>query len=492
MVSAFQWIMKKVTKVFSRSTNSLFYTLLYREILKEIQEITKNEDDSVVIFREFGKRSAYESCERHSSIFKFMPGDPKKVLDYFSILWVIVFGMEIGDFSYETIPKKGKYNDYILTILKNPICAGYGNDPEDTFNFTNLSAKSEGCSSGLAGMLESVANFILKTKKVEFRISITERECIAKGQGALKLDCCIYDYSEWKKIKSSNVKERISSEVRIKEQPQVKEDGFVQETKLDFVEKIQDSLSLDKIEEILNEPLESIKEKVSEIIRDKLNMDPENFFDYFRNYEDDMLRIIGFLVVHLLNEYGGIIEKILKNDIFSKVVGYLFNHFKEMTFLFIPLDVANDYHRLLIDFLDGLAPSEMVDNIRSYEGKDDINFLFEGAGMALENLGVNFAELKGNVWEELKKERDDRLITADQSLIDQSQEKFPKVIQIIQEVLMLISEILTLPIRMIVSEGHYGVKTAVNSVISEEEGGLFERVKDRLDTIFDTVQELKM
>ncbi|MCP4634531.1 MAG: hypothetical protein GY855_16505, partial [candidate division Zixibacteria bacterium] len=104
-MGAFQWLIKRVMKVFSHSTNSLFYTLLYRELLNEIQEITKNEDDSVLIFREFGKRSAYESCERHSSIFKFMPGNPEKILEYFEVLWMVVFGQEMGEHSYEEIKK---------------------------------------------------------------------------------------------------------------------------------------------------------------------------------------------------------------------------------------------------------------------------------------------------------------------------------------------------------------------------------------------------
>ena len=63
------------------------------------------------------------------------------------------------------------------------------------------------------------------------------------------------------------------------------------EAESDFIEKIQEILSLDKIEELLDEPLEGVKEKVAELIRDKLNMEPERFFDYFKNYEDDMIRI---------------------------------------------------------------------------------------------------------------------------------------------------------------------------------------------------------
>ena len=55
---------------------------------------------------------------------------------------------------------------------------------------------------------------------------------------------------------------------------------------------------------------------------------------------------------------------------------------------------------------------------------------------------------------------------------------------------MLFSDILTLPIRVLISESHYGLKTAINSVVSEEEG-LFGSIKDRIDTIFDYVQEIK-
>ncbi len=51
-MGAFQWLMKKITKVFGRSTNGLFYSLLYREILKEVNEITKNEENSLLVLRE--------------------------------------------------------------------------------------------------------------------------------------------------------------------------------------------------------------------------------------------------------------------------------------------------------------------------------------------------------------------------------------------------------------------------------------------------------
>ncbi len=490
-MGAVQWLLKKVTKVFGRNTNSLFYVLLYREILKEINEITKNEEDSVIILREIGKQAATESCERHTAVFKWMPGSPKKIVEYFELLWVVVFGKELeeGDLTYQEIPKEGsKYNDYIVKIKSCPLCAGYGLDNEDTFNFQKVKGKdSEGFACGLTGMLESVANFILKIKRNDYRINIVEQKCIAKGEESLQFMCKIYDTIEWKNLMSTRIQDKIKSGVNFEESL---EDEVVQETKLDIIDKLQEVLSLDKIEELLDEPLEGIKDKVAEIIEDKLDMEPEHFFNYFRNSEDDMIRIIGFLSVHLLNEYGGLIEKTLENDTYAKIAGYLFKQLREFTLLFVPIDVINDYHQLLVNFLDGLAPTEMVDNVKQFSGKDDINFLFEGAQMALENLGINFSELKENVWEELRKEREDGLISSDQSMMEKTEENIPKLIKIMQEILMLFSDILTLPIRVLISEGHYGLKTAINSVVSEEEG-LFGSIKERIDTIFDYVQEIR-
>jgi hypothetical protein len=490
ILGAFQWLMKKITKVFGRSTNALFYTLLYREILKEVQEITNNEEESLIILREIGKRSAIESCERHSSIFKFMPGNPKKVLDYFEILWVVVFGTELDDYAYEEIPKQNsKYNDYVLKINKCPICAGYGQNLEDNFKFSNIKTKeTEGLACGLCGMLESVANYILKIKRSDYRIQIIEQACITKGGDCLQFICKIHDLKEWKTLLESSIQKK--KIIRSYFKDILEEEEILQETKLDIIDKIQDVISIDKLEEYLDEPLESIKEKVSDIIRDKLNMEPEHFFDYFRNYEDDLIRIIGYLGTHLLNEYGGLLEKILKNEWLAKIFGYIFKQLKEMTLLFIPLDVIRDYNELLVSFLDGLAPTEMVENVKEFTGKDTITYIFEGAQMALQNLGIDFSELKENVWEELKAGRENGLISSETSAVDRTREKVPQIINIIQQFLMIINDILTLPIRVLISESHYGLKTAINSVVSEEEG-LYGSIRERFDNIFDQIQEIR-
>ncbi|MEE9377523.1 MAG: hypothetical protein V3V33_05760, partial [Candidatus Lokiarchaeia archaeon] len=82
-------------------------------------------------------------------------------------------------------------------------------------------------------------------------------------------------------------------------------------------------------------------------------------------------------------------------------------------------------------------------NVKLFTGKDTINYLFDGAQMALENLGIDFSELKDNVWEELEQERENGLISSETSTIDRSREKMPQIINIMQQILMIINDILT-------------------------------------------------
>ena len=56
---------------------------------------------------------------------------------------------------------------------------------------------------------------------------------------------------------------------------------------------------------------------------------------------------------------------------------------------------------------------------------------------------------------------------------------------------MLINEVATLPIRVLISESHHGLKSALTAVTSEEEGGLFASFKDHADKIFDQIQDLR-
>ena len=82
------------------------------------------------------------------------------------------------------------------------------------------------------------------------------------------------------------------------------------------------------------------------------------------------------------------------------------------------------------------------------------------------------------------------MVSSEDTTIEKTRDKLPQIINILQQLLMIFSDILILPIRVLISGGHYGLKTAINSVVSEEEG-LYGSVKERIDNIFDQIQEIR-
>ena len=101
----------------------------------------------------------------------------------------------------------------------------------------------------------------------------------------------------WERLENPSKKEWkefLDSKPKLDYFDDVLEEEIHEESKLDLIDKLQEVISLDKLEALLEEPLESIKEKIADVIKDKLNLEPEKFFDYFRNYEDDMIRILVF------------------------------------------------------------------------------------------------------------------------------------------------------------------------------------------------------
>ena len=85
-----------------RSTSSLFYTLLYREIYRKVYEHSgKNGPVSVKELYNIGLAAANESALRQEKVFKLFPGSPEKLLEFIELLWHLVFGMPMEDYTTE-------------------------------------------------------------------------------------------------------------------------------------------------------------------------------------------------------------------------------------------------------------------------------------------------------------------------------------------------------------------------------------------------------
>ena len=465
---AFKFLVGRAAKMVGRNVNSVFFTTLYREIFKEVFDLTNDEEKTVQIVKQLGILGTSESAHRQESLMRLFPGTPKRIMEYFDVIYYVIFGTKLDNFSLEYIEVEGhEFADMVLNIEKCAICGGYGSLPEDTFDCTKIPEGNTAFAAGLVGMLQETANFILHIKESPYQIIITETKCFCRGDSYQQLYCKVIP------------REKIEDELK----------------KESFSEKNHKSpiidVDFDHIEEVLTKPLKTIKAEVTKMILEKTNMTPTEFLDHFANYEDDVIRIFGFLIIHILNEKGRIIEGMAKNETFSKIIGHLFNNAVDMTNIYVPRDVISDYQKLLIEFLTGLASDKMVESFRKFPATEITTLFFEGMKKALLDLGVNFEGMKTNIWEELevqklmgglpvKNNSDEELTDERRNFIAQTRMK------IFQEIFMLMNAMVSLPTRILISNAHESSKTALNSA-----GEIFTNVKNHIENIFDLVEELK-
>ncbi|MHA1732869.1 MAG: hypothetical protein ACTSU5_13065 [Promethearchaeota archaeon] len=441
----FKWLVSRIGRLIGRKMNALFYQLLYRELLKEVNEIDGNDPAAAFLdFKEMGILGALDSAHRQASVLKYFPGDPLKLLEYMEILWQVIFGLKMGEHNvvHEEIPGR-EFPVVKYQITKCPVCGGYGDSEEDTVDISAAGDSPQLYACGIMGMLQTVANFIMETRGSEWRIVFSETKCIARGDPFLEISCEIVPAAE------------------------------VAEPTGEPIARSNPLFSIEKFEEFLSAPLDKVKETLEEIVETNLSMTPEELLSYFENYEDDMVRIIGYLGVHLMNEYGGAVEKVLENDALAKAAGYWFQSLRDFVRLFLPREVVEDYHKLFVDLLDGLAPDSMVDRLRDFESFDFVTLLLEGAQQALENLGIDFDELKANVWEELKGEAPG---TGPSPSL---------VLSLVQELMALTLKLAGLPVKMVLTSQHAQLKTVASSAKD-----LYEDIREHGDRIVDIIGEL--
>jgi hypothetical protein len=461
----FKLILGKIAKMISRNVNSAFFITLYREIYKEVNDITKDVVQASKIMKELGIEGTKESAERQESIFKIFPEDPKKVLELLpSAIFQIIFGTKMDD--YEQYEEKVEGSDYpaiIFKLNKSSVCGGFGSTHEFNIDFSKTVPKISGCGAGVIGMLQEASNYILFVKGSPYRVDITERKCFNAGDKCMELYCLVVPAEKF---------------------------GIITQEETDRVKKSKGfSLDINKIEELLTKPLSAIREQISKIVQDKMHMNPKEFMEHFRNYEQDAIRIFGFLLVHLLNEPGRMIEKAAKNETYSKMIGHGYNTMIEMTKIYIPKEVINDYHKLFIDLITDLASEEMVNTFRKITPNDFVILFFEGMKKALQDLGINFQGLKSNIWEELEMQKvvDKLPIKNQEDLSEEEKARISEIkLKVMQEFFLLISAVLSLPTQIIIASSHATAKALATS-----SGDIFTNVREHTEHLLDLVEKLK-
>ncbi|MBN2155096.1 MAG: hypothetical protein JW776_03565 [Candidatus Lokiarchaeota archaeon] len=457
----FRFLVGRTAKFFGRSVNLLFFTLLYREMYKEIVEVTGNETQASQILKMIGLNGTFESARRQMTVLRMFPNDPVRVMETLDIIWFVIFGTKLDEYELQKIPREGeKYPDLIFRISKCPICGGYGSSPLDSVDCNKIQPEESFYATGLVGMLEETANFILELKKNDYRILMQETKCFCRGDDVLELKCHIVHKSEL----NQDIQQLDSALKR----------PFLMDS--DF----------DNADDILSRPLDAIKKQLVIVIEEKMEMSSYEFMEYFKNYEKDVIRIIGFLLVHIFNENGRIIEKTCEKEAIAKLIGHLYNNSIKVTELTLPLDIVQDYKATIIELLTDIAPPEILDKFNEIPPEEMIQLFYEGIKKALLDLGVNFDGLKSNIWEEMEVDR----IFGDgneKSKIseEEKQEQIRVKTQLIQEVFLLLMGIVAIPNKIILSSIHGTAKSIFSS-----SGDSISHIRDQAAKVLDLIDRL--
>ncbi|MEX2683119.1 MAG: hypothetical protein Q6373_016130, partial [Candidatus Sigynarchaeota archaeon] len=102
-ITAFTWIVSRIIRLFGQKTNALFYLLTYRELQAEIVELAKAMGVAPdALSKEIGRRAARESAQRHANVLAIVPinpNSPEQIKKYIEVLWFVLFGKEMRDYT---------------------------------------------------------------------------------------------------------------------------------------------------------------------------------------------------------------------------------------------------------------------------------------------------------------------------------------------------------------------------------------------------------
>ena len=477
---AFRWIVSRIIRLFGQKTNSLFYTLVYRELQQEIvklaEKINMSPDE---LSKEIGRRAAAESAERHASVLGLVPinpNNPKKIQKYIETLWFILFGQNMKDYEIE-VDDTTEGRQRVTFYLKHcPVCMGHEDDEERYKTLYNMFSgeETEGYACLMAGMLEKLAEIIMEHKGLDIRMDIKETKCFARGDEIMAVEAQVVPVDEY------NQRAPVDIGIATRVEPDVQKstmEGIAEQSSRLF-EQFADKLQLDQIDSFFEEPVDQIKEKLSETVEKELHFTPKDILQYFENYEEDIFRVVGYLSIHALNELGGIVSNIASTYLLSKLMDILISAFEYGLETYIPDKIVEDNKKMIVEMMEGWANEKSISRMDAFEPRDMLKYTLEGVKLALMDYGAEFVGAKEATWTLLQRS----------SLLneDEPSKTFNLLFDIFQEAALVGGFLLAIPIKMLLSGEYEVIKTPITSVQE-----VYQSSREHVERLFDLIEELQ-
>jgi hypothetical protein len=397
MGETFKWLALKAGTALGRHVPSLFYQLIYREIYRQLHELTGDPKMAVDLSYKLGYTAADESAQRQKAVFRMFPSNPIKVLEYIPLMWQIYFGTPMEDYTTEW-----DYTDPDRPILRykikvDPMTFDIGQDkPRDSLPFKKFWHNENAYGAMMAGLLTQCSSFVLTLKEKDQRIILHNTKNSLHGDEYFEFSCQIIPPEEFPDFELIEGFDKDAYFAQFRNQM-----NELESQADNLWAKITNQIDIDQLDEMMENSAGLLRVPLRKLIEKYLKMKPYDFFDHFTNDEDKFLQVIGFLSIHLLNEKGQYLEKLFENDQIRRVYGHIFKFFDKNAAKLIPESIVRDFFGSFGEVLEGIAPPSFIQEMTSFSAKEILSQINQGAQKALVDLGVPFDDLKSNLYEEI-------------------------------------------------------------------------------------------
>lgn len=410
----FKWLVLKAGMAVMRPTSSLFAMTYNREMFREVLDIVKGPKQATEDMFKIGYLSARESAVRQAAVFKLFPSSPTKLIEYIPLLYQLVLGIPMENYEIEWDRSNSTFIKALYKVPKNPMEYGIGSDPDnDNLPFQEFWDGENGYSAIVMGMLTQCTSYVLETRNIPYAVKITNKLSKIRGEKCYGIYCEViprdqlpkYDYIGG--VESENISQTSSqnessndTEINANENNPTKEDVNSKDSSESQFKKFFNNISIDTIEDLLSSPTAGLEMIIKKAVESALHMSSIEFIDHFTNFEDDFVRILGFLIPHMLNEAGQLPKKILENDKVARFYGHFYLNLVINAKKYLSMQIIQDLRDVLVNSMENLAPETFVQNLKSFTSDQLMSFFFEGMKKGWQDLGVKFDQLKGSLAEE--------------------------------------------------------------------------------------------
>lgn len=485
MGNTFKWIALKAGTALGRHVPSLFYQLYYREIYRQLLEITNDPKMAVDLSYKLGYTAADESARRQTPVFRMFPSDPLKVLEYIPLMWEIYFGTPMQKYTTEW-----DHSDPERPILKykieiDPMSFDVGKDiARDNLPFGKFWFNNNAYGALMAGLLTQCSSFVLNLKGKDQRIILHNTKNSLHGDPYFEFHCQIIPKEEFP---SFELIEGFDKESYY--QQFLGEQSAFESQADNLWKKITNQIDIDQLDEMMDNSAGLLRVPLRKLIEKTAKMSPIELFDHFTNDEDKFFQVLGFLSTHIFNEKGQLLEKLFKNDEIRRIYGHIFLFIKNNTKTLTPMTVIKDIKEYFLQVLTGMAPEVFIENIDKLSPEEILENYFLGCQKALTDLGIPFEDLKPNLYQEISQygrnsEENNISNYSEQQLIKKEQ----LYGELSQQMMIISGAIISIPMQL-------GMMILFKTITGSTElfTGLFKTLRDsgqKIVDILDTLKEL--